>query len=140
MPFDELLAAIDRLVEIGEVTEKVICQIGHSTYEPRNCEWFRFRPSIDDLMDEADIVVTHGGSTVFLLLQNGKRFVAMPNPRGADDHQGQLLSYLAKRCDLIWSRRVEDLGELLVKVRTAEIRPFAEPKLGDNILTFLKNR
>lgn len=104
MPFDPLIKAIDEQVAKGIVTEPVICQIGNGSYTPTHCEHFRFRESIKELIDEASIVITHGGTgTVTSLIKQRKRFIAVSNAMGADDHQAVFLSKLASISNIIWT-------------------------------------
>jgi UDP-N-acetylglucosamine transferase subunit ALG13 len=71
------------------------------------------RPSIEDLIASASLVITHGGATVIQLLLAGKNFVAFPNPRGAGDHQTVFLRELAEVTDISWSKDVTDLARLI---------------------------
>ncbi|GAI84773.1 unnamed protein product, partial [marine sediment metagenome] len=40
--FNRLLKEIDRLAASKKLRGKIVAQIGHSSYEPKNIEWFRF--------------------------------------------------------------------------------------------------
>ena len=125
MPFDELLEEVDHLAATGFFDEDVICQSGQSSYKMRHCEQFVGRPSIDDLIAESSLVITHGGATVVQLLVGRKPFVAFPNPRGAGDHQASFLAQVATMSDISWSRDVHDLGYLVNERRslgTASVR------------------
>ncbi len=113
MPFDELLAEVDRLAGDGFFGEDVVCQGGQSRYRLRHGEQFIGRPSIDDLIGASSLVITHGGATVIQLLLAGKPFVAFPNPRGAGDHQTSFLEAIAAVSAISWSRDVADLARLV---------------------------
>ena len=39
--FDRLLIAVDELIKKRKIKEKVIMQIGYSSYRPKKAEWFR---------------------------------------------------------------------------------------------------
>lgn len=113
MPFDELLAEVDRLAGEGRLGEAVLCQSGHSSYRMRHAEQFVGRPTLRDLIAQSSLVITHGGSTVIELLLAAKPFVAFPNPRGAGDHQTGFLETLSRCSDVSWSRDVGDLERLI---------------------------
>lgn len=113
MPFDELLREIDQLAGQGKLGEPLICQTGQSKYQLANGEQFIGRPSIADLIDQATLVVSHGGATVIQLLIARKPFVAFPNPRGAGDHQTSFLREVARVSDISWSSNVADLAQLI---------------------------
>ncbi len=125
MPFDELLAEVDQLAGAGALGEPVICQGGQSGYRLSHGEQFVGRPSIEDLIAESSVVVTHGGATVIQLLVARKPFVAFPNPRGAGDHQTSFLRTLSAVTPISWSRDVRDLDRLLRERRA--LGPAAVP-------------
>ena len=64
MPFDELLEEVDKLSAAGEFGENIVCQGGQSSYRLKHGEQFMARPSIEDLIAESSLVITHGGATV----------------------------------------------------------------------------
>jgi UDP-N-acetylglucosamine transferase subunit ALG13 len=117
MPFDELLEEVDRLAGQGVFGEEVICQSGQSAYQMAYGGQFKGRPSLVDLIDDASLVITHGGATVIQLLLACKPFVAFPNPRGAGDHQTSFLKQIANVSSISWSRNVSDLARLFAERR-----------------------
>jgi beta-1,4-N-acetylglucosaminyltransferase len=118
MPFDELLQEVDRLVSIGFLSERVVCQGGQSTYRLTHGEQFVGRSTLVDLINESSLVITHGGATVIQLLAARKSFIAFPNPRGAGDHQTSFLSQIAEVSDISWSPNVGDLASLITERRS----------------------
>ncbi len=118
MPFAELLEEVDRLAGAGTFGEPVICQGGQSKYRMAHGEQFGGRPSIDDLLAESSLVITHGGATVIQLLIAKKPFVAFPNPRAAGGHQLSFLEHLGSISDISWSRNVKDLARLFIERRS----------------------
>ena len=87
--FDRLLKYIDWLKEKESITEKVIMQIGYSTYEPKFCQWqnlFSFS-EMSTLIKKADIVITHGGPSSFIMpLQIGKIPIVVPRQKRYGEH------------------------------------------------------
>ncbi len=96
--FDPMIREIDRLVGSGLIFGEVVCQIGHGKYEPKNCKWYRFKPSLSDDEKWADVVVSHGGpGCVFELLMMSKKVIAVPNRNRTDvNHQVEFLRGLYK--------------------------------------------
>ena len=95
IPFDPLIITIDRLVRNERISEKVICQIGNGTYIPQHCLSFRFRKSIDRLVDKSSLVISHGGTgTILQLMSIRKPFIAVANPCAKDNHQHEFLEKL----------------------------------------------
>lgn len=117
MPFDELLAEIDRLADENKLSEDLICQSGQTKYRMAHGEQFIGRPSIADLIDQASLVISHGGATVIQLLIARKPFIAFPNPRGAGDHQTSFLREVSQVSDISWSTQVTDLARLIEERR-----------------------
>jgi|HubBroStandDraft_6_1064221.scaffolds.fasta_scaffold111463_2 UDP-N-acetylglucosamine transferase subunit ALG13 len=139
MPFDSLIQKVDQLVESGTITEPVICQIGKGTYEPKHCEHFHFRPSLEQLFAQADLIITHGGMTVIGLLVSRKRFVAVANYLAADKHQQHFLERLAKQTTVHWTADVQQLETLIAAARTAVLDFDQMPSLADDLKEYLRS-
>lgn len=80
-PFNRLIEEIDRLKQEGVITDEVQMQTGYCTYEPKYCKWEAFFPykKMQELVQEADIVITHGGPSSFIMpLQYGKIPIVVP--------------------------------------------------------------
>ncbi len=136
--FDELIETVDDLVAKGQISEPVVCQIGTSKYIPKNCEYFRFQPSIDNWIQKASLVICHGGTgTVLSLIEKNKPFIAAANKRGADDHQSQFLSKLGKMGCILWTNNINELHVLIQKVSTFKPRPFSVEHLVDDLKRYL---
>jgi UDP-N-acetylglucosamine transferase subunit ALG13 len=113
IPFDDLIAEVDRLCGDGFFAEEVVCQIGRSTYTPENCDYFRNKPNLERDFYLADGLIVHGGtgSTIQALCAQTP-FVAVANPRARDDHQADFLSVLSREYDFVWSRDPSELASL----------------------------
>ncbi len=139
MPFDELLAEVDRCAAAGVFGQEIVCQGGQSSYHMAHGKQFMAQPTIDDLIAESSMVITHGGATVVQLLIAGKSFVAFPNPRGAGDHQTSFLEQIATVSDISWSRSLKDLARLFEERQSlgpARLRT-GFPRAGDIIREIL---
>lgn len=139
LTFDDLIQAVDELAAANVFGEPVICQIGQGSYLPQHCEYFKFQKNLDEYVDRASLVICHGGtgSTLEMLIKQ-KRFVAVANPKGADNHQAQFLAKLAQQTPVIW---VADLAELPTKInqaRQGDLKPTDTlPHLADDLLAYL---
>lgn len=131
--FDSLIREVDALLDGGRITDRVVCQIGAGSYEPRHAEHFRFQPSLDDWFAQADLVICHGGATVMSLLQKGKRFVAIANTALAGDHQTAFLARLAQSTGFPWSREPKDLARLVEAALAAPAPRIDLPHLADEL-------
>jgi len=115
--FDRLVRAVDALKADGTITEEVIIQIGYSTYVPQHCTWQKLFPYQDMVryMDEARIVITHGGPSSFLApLRSGKVPVVVPRQlrygEHVNDHQLEFCREVSQRSRNILL--VEDVAQL----------------------------
>lgn len=79
-PFDRLFKRLDALYEDGTLTESMFAQIGTSTYKPKNYDFKEFVSPEEfvELIEKADIVVTHGASgSIMKALNAGKKVIAV---------------------------------------------------------------
>ena len=114
LPFDPLIQEVDRLKASGRLQEPVLCQIGNGRYQPAHCEHFRFRPDIGDLIEQATLVIGHGGTgTTLELLQAGRNFIAVANPLADDAHQEHFLRKLATQAPILWTAELQALESLI---------------------------
>lgn len=100
--FDRLLRAVDALVASGAVEGGAFAQTGACSYVPESfpSEAFLDRGRFGELMDESDVVVTHGGTGAIIgAIKRGKRVVAVPRlarfGEHVDDHQVEIVRQFA---------------------------------------------
>lgn len=96
--FDRLLQELDRLLEVGVITEPVFAQTGYSTYAPKHfaAEAFLDRDAFAAKMLEADTVITHAGTGAIVgAVKAGKKVIAVARlaryGEHVDDHQTQII-------------------------------------------------
>lgn len=116
-PFNRLVECIDKLKEDGDIREEVIIQTGYSTYAPQHCKWQKLFPYQEmlKLVEEARIVITHGGPSSFIMpLQIGKTPIVVPRRHEfnehVNDHQVAFSKAVAERMGTIIV--VEDMDKL----------------------------
>ena len=138
IPFDPLVEKIDGLCGAGALSEQVFCQIGNGEYTPLNCEWVRFLPSIDNYIEKASVVIGHGGTgTTLELLVQGKKFVSVANPLAADAHQEKFLERLAHEVEIIWTKDLDNLEELIERARNLGRRDSNLPCLAPSLSEYI---
>lgn len=116
-PFNRLVECIDELKKDGDIQDEVIIQTGYSTYEPKYCKWRKLFPYQEmlKLVQEARIVITHGGPSSFIMpLQIGKTPIVVPRRHEfnehVNDHQIAFSKAVAERMGTIIV--VEDMDKL----------------------------
>ena len=107
-PFNRLIECVDDLKKNGTIDEEVVMQTGYSTYEPKYCRWRKLFPYQEmlKLVDEARIVITHGGPSSFIMpLQIGKTPIVVPRRHEfnehVNDHQVSFSKAVAERMGTI---------------------------------------
>lgn len=116
-PFNRLVECIDELKKDGDIQEDVIIQTGYSTYKPKHCKWqklFSYQEMLK-LVQEARIVITHGGPSSFIMpLQIGKTPIVVPRRHEfnehVNDHQVAFSKAVSERMGTIIV--VEDMNKL----------------------------
>lgn len=117
-PFNRLIRKIDELVGDKVINESVFMQIGFSDYIPRHVEYARFLKydQMQKYIDEARIVVTHGGPASFInVLAKGKRPIVVPRlsefQEHVNDHQMIFAKELIKKeYDIVLVENIQELG------------------------------
>lgn len=107
-PFNRLIKKVDDLVANGDIKEKVIVQIGFSTYVPKYCESHKMMSfeEMQQTLRDARIVITHGGPSSFIeALQFGKVPIVVPRQEKfhehVNNHQVDFTKLIAKRMNNI---------------------------------------
>ena len=119
-PFDRLLKETDRLVNEGVIRDTVIAQTGTSAYQPSHLQAQPFfsHDEMQKYTEEADLIITHGGSgSIMNALKLGRKVIAVPRlarfGEHVDDHQTQLVRALADAGYLCACMNIEELGRLI---------------------------
>lgn len=140
--FDALIQTMDDLAPA--LDEPVVMQIGGGSHVPQHAAGHvRYAPSLQPYIQQADLVVSHGGlGTVLEVLAAGKRLVAVSNPDRYDSHQDDLLGEMEREGHLTWCR---DLSHLEADIRAARARapiPYVPPPctIHVEIASFLRQR
>jgi UDP-N-acetylglucosamine transferase subunit ALG13 len=143
--FNRLLEEVDRLVGEGKIREKVVAQIGHSTYEPKNIEWFRFESfrKLNRLYKNSRIIITHGGAGSILNgLGNNKIVIAVPRLKKynehTDDHQIDLVRQLEKKGRVVAVYDIKKLKDAVMMAKKVK-KMKTENTICEEIEKFLSN-
>lgn len=88
-PFDRLLKKMDQLILENKIKEPVFMQIGYTQYIPKYAKFEKFvtYEQMEKLMNDADIIITHGGPASFMnVLSKGKRPIVVPRQVEYKEH------------------------------------------------------
>ena len=127
--FDRLLKEVDRLMEEGIIKEKLIAQIGHTQYTPKNYEWFKFlaESAYEDLFRKSRLIITHDGAgTIAKAMKYKKSLIIVPRLQRygevAYDNKFELAKELEKRFGIPVVEEMSDLEKALEKSKIVKNR------------------
>lgn len=119
-PFNRLLRKIDELIENDKIKDKVIAQIGYSTYQPKKFSYFSFttQEKILELNKKANLIISHGGvGSIILALRFKKTIIVVPRLKKfgehIDDHQLQIAKAFAKKKKILACMDIEELEKYI---------------------------
>lgn len=136
--FYRLLDAIEK----SNIKDKIIVQAGGSAdYKSNKMEIFKFidMDKMKQLIKEADIVITHGGTgSIITPLEMGKKVIACPRlskyKEHINDHQKEVTSVLKEEGCILEFNDGDNLDDLLKEIKT-----FKPKKYISNTNNFIKN-
>ena len=142
--FERLIRPLDELA--GQYGWDVFVQLGHTPYKPEHCKYERFieRAKLMRLLEDAELVITHGGfGSMRDSLALSKPVVAVPRRvdfnEVQDDHQEELVSELERGGYVIGVRDVADLEAAIERARTFLPGVVPKSRIPDIINEFLAN-
>ncbi len=100
--FIRCLKQVESLVDEFNIKDEIIAQIGHTQFSTDKFKTIRFigENEYDNLVNQADIVITHAGSgAIFKSIASGKKIIAMARLHDynemVDNHQLELVHKLS---------------------------------------------
>ena len=129
--FVRLLEKIDQLINNGLIKDKVIVQAGFTKYNSENMEIFDLIPQdeFNDLMDKADIIITHGGvGNIISALEKNKKVIAVPRlakyGEHINDHQTQIIAKFNALGYIIGLQDVDELDDAVKQIKKFKQKKF----------------
>ncbi len=123
-PFERLLKAIDKQIKKGNIKDKVIVQAGFTKYESDTMEIFDLIPmkKFDKLIDQADLIITHGGvGSILGAIRKNKRVIAIPRlskyKEHTNDHQQQIVDEFVKKNYILTCKNLNKLDQILEEAK-----------------------
>lgn len=129
--FVRLLEKIDQLINNGLIKDKVIVQAGFTKYNSENMEIFDLIPQdeFNDLIDKADIIITHGGvGNIISALEKNKKVIAVPRlakyGEHINDHQTQIIAKFNALGYIIGLQDVDELDDAVKQIKKFKPKKF----------------
>lgn len=141
--FPRLLDAVEREIRNGNIKEKVMVQAGQTIYQTDDMEMFDLLPApeFNKLMDEADIIITHGGvGSILTAIKKGKKIIAAARlakyKEHHNDHQKQIIKEFADQGYLLELKDFYKLDKVLEKAKNFKPKKFESNT--DNMIKLLE--
>ena len=129
--FSRLLEQIEKCIKTYIIKEKVVVQAGATNFESKKMEIFDYRPKeeIQELIQEASFVITHGGvGSIITGLQNNKKVIVAPRLAKYDehmnDHQLQITENFSKAGYILPVFELENLPKAIKNIAAFKPKPF----------------
>ncbi|MDZ7588230.1 MAG: glycosyltransferase [Parasphingorhabdus sp.] len=135
LPFDRLVQTVGAAIETGDITEKVILQVGEGGVRPSNGEIFETLAfaEVQQILKQAKLVVCHGGTgSLITALREGCRVIAMPRHYALgehyDDHQSEITKAFKERGLIQVANNAEEFAQALADARLSQpVRATTDP-------------
>lgn len=129
--FNRLLKAVDDLCESRIIEEKIFAQTGYSDYIPKNYDYKHFldREEFCSVTQQADIVITHGGTgAIISAVKKNKKVIAVPRlveyGEHVDDHQLQLVKQFDEMNLIYQCKDCKQLAQAIIIVRHTQYNSY----------------
>lgn len=129
--FDRLLKAIDKQIKKGNIKDRVVVQSGFTKYESDNMEIFDLIPmrTFDKLIDDADLIITHGGvGSILGAIRKNKKVIAIPRlskyKEHTNDHQKQIVEQFVKDNYILTCKDLSKIDQVIEKAKTFKFNQY----------------
>ena len=142
-PFKRLLKAVDEEIEKGTIKDTVIVQAGCTKYKSDNMIIHDYLPMevFDEYMDQADLIICHGGvGSILGGLNRKKKVIAAARLKKykehVNDHQTQIIDNFIKQGYIIGIKDMSELGEAIKKSKTFKPKEYKSNR--DNMIKLIE--
>ena len=142
--FKRLLDAIQKQIDNGIIKERVVVQAGCTKYDSKDMEIFDLIPGDDfnKLMEECDILITHGGvGSIIGGLKNKKKVIAAARLKRfnehTNDHQLQIIQTMEEEGYIIALHNFDELNQCLKKAK--KLKPKEYKSNTQNMINFISD-
>lgn len=145
--FSRPIKAIEKTILEGAITDEIIIQAGHTSYESSHMTIRKFIESdeLNELYDNAEIIVTHAGvGSILKGVEKGKKMIAVPRlhkyHEHVDNHQLDILEEFANQNYLIAWNENDNFARLLAQAKNFNPSPYISNKMGltDYLINYIE--
>jgi len=131
--FHRLLEEVQKNIDNGNIKQEVVVQKGYTKFESKDMKIYSQVPidEMNTLIEEADIVITHGGvGSIINSIKRGKKVIAVPRLKKynehVNDHQLDIIKSFDEMGYVIGINAVKELEEALKKVQDFEPKEYVK--------------
>lgn len=142
--FPRLLEAVEKCIKNGIIKDKVVVQAGQTKYESDCMEIFDLLPApeFDKLMDNADLIITHGGAgSILNAIKKNKKVIAAARlakyKEHHNDHQKQIISEFVKQGYILELSDFDKLDEVIRESKKFKPKKFVSNT--NNMIKLIEN-
>lgn len=124
-PFVRLLDAVEKQIELGNIKEKVIAQVGSTKYKSNKMEIIEYMTSeeISKNIEKANIIISHAGvGSIIECVKKNKKVIAAARLKEygehVNNHQQQILESYNENGYILKLDNFEELGNVLEYAKT----------------------
>lgn len=129
--FSRLLIAMEKWIDEYQIKDRVVVQAGQTKYKSGTMEILDFidMDSFEQLIEEASVIVTHGGvGTIITALNHNKTVIATPRlakyHEHHNDHQIQIIETFEEKGHLIYLRDLDKIQEAMIQAESFKPEPY----------------
>lgn len=144
LPFTRMLEEVERLKKQGEITDEIVVQVGHTPFKSDVMELrpFMSYEDMEKLYDQADLVITHGGTgSIITGVKKSKKVIAIARLQKYgehnDDHQIEIVEQFTNTGHILNWKEGQPLLDVLNEVEAFEPTPFQSGR--ERILNILED-
>ena len=129
-------------IEESKIKDKIIVQAGYTKFKSNKMEMFDFIPyeEMNKLIDDADLIITHGGTgSILMPLSKSKKVIACARlskyGEHVDNHQTEIVDLFDSKGYIIKIEENDSIDDLIKKMKKFEPKMYKSNK--DNFINKL---
>lgn len=131
-------------IEMSHINDRIVVQAGGSNdYKSKKMELFKFidYDEMNKLIDEADVIITHGGTgSILTPLKKGKKVIACARlekyQEHINDHQKEIVTLFKNEGYILELNEENKLDDLMKEMKKFKVKKYISNT--DNFITGLK--
>ena len=142
--FYRLLEEVQKNIDNGNIKDEVIVQKGYTKFESKDMEMYDQLPTdeIKELIDKADLVITHGGvGSIITSITKRKKVIAVPRLKKykehVNDHQLDIITSFNELGYIIGINAVEELEDAIIRAKDFNPKEYLQNT--GNIVKIIEN-